>query len=525
MGRSRAASRPADEDPNQRSKRKKIGCGPENAESASTAIGQGNEEKGASYHCNCCDKDISGKIRIKCAACPDFDLCIECFSVGAEIIPHKSNHPYRVMDNLCFPLLCPGWNADEEMLLLEGIEMYGFGNWAEVAEHVGSKSKSQCITHYSAMYMNSPCWPLPRGASCYGQRTRGIKGRSMESLKEIPVHVLSSGSIAGKRGCNISHTKEEIKDEESQIDRSIGEKKPRISGDEGPSATEFSGYNFKRQEFEVEYDNDAEQLLADMEFRDTDTDAERELKLQVLRIYSKRLNERKRRKDFILERNLLYPDPFEKNLSPEEKEIYKRFKVFTRFHSKEEHEEFVKSIIEEHRIVKRIHELQDARAAGCRTAAEANKFIERKREKEAEGARRMKEISQAGPSGKIFPKPSHVKVEQESSPQGLVRSFSSLQSSGKDTTWTSLDTLHSSLDGWDISDFPGADLLSEAEKRLCGEIRILPAHYLKMLHVMSIEMLRGNLTKNTDAHGLFRVEPSKVDRVYDMFLSKGIAQA
>lgn len=78
----------------------------------------------------------------------------------------------------------------------------------------------------------------------------------------------------------------------------------------------------------------------------------------------------------------------------------------------------------------------------------------------------MKEISQAGPSGKIFPKPSHVKVEQESSPQGLVRSSSSLQSSGKDTTLTSLDTLHSSLDGWDTSDFPGADLLSETVSTL-----------------------------------------------------------
>lgn len=52
--------------------------------------------------------------------------------------------------------------------------------------------------------------------------------------------------------------------------------------------TELSGYNFKRQEFEVEYDNDAEQLLADMEFKDTDSDRERELKLQVLRIYLKR---------------------------------------------------------------------------------------------------------------------------------------------------------------------------------------------------------------------------------------------
>lgn len=39
--------------------------------------------------------------------------------------------------------------------------MYGFGNWAEVAEHVGTKSKSQCIDHYNTIYVNSPCFPLP----------------------------------------------------------------------------------------------------------------------------------------------------------------------------------------------------------------------------------------------------------------------------------------------------------------------------------------------------------------------------
>lgn len=52
--------------------------------------------------------------------------------------------------------------------------------------------------------------------------------------------------------------------------------------------TELSGYNYKRQEFEIEYDNDAEQILADMEFQDTDTDADRELKLRVLHVYGKR---------------------------------------------------------------------------------------------------------------------------------------------------------------------------------------------------------------------------------------------
>lgn len=56
-----------------------------------------NEGKKALYHCNYCNKDISGKIRIKCTKCADFDLCVECFSVGAEVTPHKSNHPYRVM--------------------------------------------------------------------------------------------------------------------------------------------------------------------------------------------------------------------------------------------------------------------------------------------------------------------------------------------------------------------------------------------------------------------------------------------
>lgn len=39
--------------------------------------------------------------------------------------------------------------------------MYGLGNWAEVAEHVGTKTKAQCIDHYTTAYMNSPCYPLP----------------------------------------------------------------------------------------------------------------------------------------------------------------------------------------------------------------------------------------------------------------------------------------------------------------------------------------------------------------------------
>lgn len=73
---------------------------------------------------------------------------------------------------------------------------------------------------------------------------------------------------------------------DAQADRSFKGKKPNL-GYDGP-LVELSGYNAKRQEFDPEYDNDAEQLLADMEFKDNDTEEEREIKLRVLRIYSKR---------------------------------------------------------------------------------------------------------------------------------------------------------------------------------------------------------------------------------------------
>lgn len=559
MGRCRAASRPAADDDHNRSKRKKATPNVENSETLRTGQGITNS-KVSLYHCNYCNKDISGKIRIKCAVCQDFDLCIECFSVGAEVTPHKSNHPYRIMDNLSFPLICPDWNADEEMLLLEGIEMYGFGNWNEVAEYVGTKSKSQCIDHYNAVYMNSPCFPLP-DLSHVMEKSREeffAMAKGHEVTKDFPLSAeltvkeeppFSNGinyeeskkaeinnqtvsrltSACGKtysstikKSSNVSQTNDGVKVEESLADRSIGEKKPKLSGEDRPSVTALSGYSFKREEFDIEYDNDAEQVLADMEFKDTDTQAEHEMKLHVLHIYLKRLDERKRRKNFILERDLLYPDLFEKSLLPEELQICQRYKVFMRFHSKEEHLDLLKNIIEEHRLVKRIQDLQEARIAGCVTAADAYRFIEQKRTKEAEQIA-CKESCQIGTSAKTLQRPNYLKGELGSSPQGLQNGTTAFVAGAKDSP-AAIQAITRSLETWDINGFAGAELLSESERKLCNEIRILPSHYLNMLQIMSSEISKGSVTKKSDAHTLFNVEPSKVDRVYDMLVEKGVGQ-
>ncbi|XP_019176988.1 PREDICTED: transcriptional adapter ADA2b isoform X2 [Ipomoea nil] len=532
MGRSRGNFH-AEEDPSQRSRRKKNASNGENLDYITAGQGSG-EGKPASYHCNYCNKDITGRIRIKCAVCSDFDLCIECFSVGAEVQPHKSNHPYRVMDILSFPLICPDWNADEEMLLLEGIEMYGIGKWAEVGEHVGTKTKDACIEHYRSAYLNSPYFPLPDMTHVVGRNREELLAMSKEngfvSLGELarknelpysPSRVkledsnrsgssgrLTSASNTGTAGIKKPSKKVLTKDQTDSVKLednvsalNFGSKKPKLSKDEGPSLMEISGYNPKRHEFDPEYDNDAEQLLADMEFKDADTEEERELKLRVLRIYSKRLDERKRRKDFITERNLLYPTEFEKTLSQEEKDIWRRYDAFMRFHSRGEHEELLKAIISEHRILKRIKELKEARAAGCRSSAEADRYFEQKRKREVEENGPKKENYHVGPS-----------------------SLDSLSSLGTHSNKRSSSLANlSSLTDLEFAAHSAIELLSEPEKQLCRDIRMPAPHYLKMLELMTVHIYSGDITKKSDAYTFFQIETTKVDRVYDMLLKKGIA--
>ena len=44
------------------------------------------------------------------------------------------------------------WTDQETLLLLEAMEIYN-ENWNEIAEHVGTKSKAQCILHFVRLPM------------------------------------------------------------------------------------------------------------------------------------------------------------------------------------------------------------------------------------------------------------------------------------------------------------------------------------------------------------------------------------
>jgi Myb-like DNA-binding domain len=53
--------------------------------------------------------------------------------------------------------------ADEELLLLEALDMYGLGNWGAVGEHV-NRGAAECAAHYERIYLRSPAFLEPTPA-------------------------------------------------------------------------------------------------------------------------------------------------------------------------------------------------------------------------------------------------------------------------------------------------------------------------------------------------------------------------
>lgn len=62
---------------------------------------------------------------------------------------------------LDFPIFEADWGADEELLLVEGLELFGLGNWETISEHIGTKNSLQVAEHYNRVYVQSDAWPYP----------------------------------------------------------------------------------------------------------------------------------------------------------------------------------------------------------------------------------------------------------------------------------------------------------------------------------------------------------------------------
>ncbi|CAG4957677.1 unnamed protein product [Colias eurytheme] len=291
----------------------------------------------AKYNCTYCQEEING-VRVRCAECKDFDICLQCFSLGAEIGPHKNDHSYQFMDAGAFGIFLGrnNWSANEEVRLLDAIEQFGFGNWEDIAKHIETRTPEEAKDEYIARYLEGSI----------GRATWG----NVESTSRPSLHCPD-------------------KDQGPLSPSAVSRLPPlSISADEAAQL----GYMSNRDDFEREHDHEAEQLISTLSLNPEDDELDVALKLSQVDIYTRRLRERTRRKRLVRDFQLVsvfFNNQRNKQktlgkLAKEKKEFTERLRWTAQFYGRAEHTAVVAGLWRERELRVRLAELHRYRLAG-----------------------------------------------------------------------------------------------------------------------------------------------------------------
>lgn len=98
------------------------------------------------FFCNAMPWVNCTNARYHCTRFPDIDICPQAFAEG-RFPPGTCAKDFIYIDRSSATPDKSGWSDQETLLLLEALELYG-ERWAEVAEHVGTKSQVDCVLHF-----------------------------------------------------------------------------------------------------------------------------------------------------------------------------------------------------------------------------------------------------------------------------------------------------------------------------------------------------------------------------------------
>ena len=324
--------------------------------------------------CAYCRRGIGSEVRIRCAECGPKTLppgvaaplhfCVECFSAGVEVFGHSASHKYSVIENASIYPLSKEWTADEELRLLEGVNKFGYGNWVDVAEHVGGgKTRDRAKRHYEKFFLLNAELDLSQPAR---------PGTPPVAEEKTTVHVAGAGA---PQTSGATAAAEAPAPAEGAA--------PAAGGPAAEKAKEAkaAGYLPLRREFDVEWDNDAELLVMDVEFVDGEPADERALKLELLKAYNTTLDERERRRDFVVAGGGLQAarDPHEIERQrqrrgqskytgvqqQDERALRSAMRPYAHFQNAETHEQLVRDTQEEAALRRHVAQLRArARAEG-----------------------------------------------------------------------------------------------------------------------------------------------------------------
>ena len=105
----------------------------------------------------------------------------------------------------------------------------------------------------------------------------------------------------------------------------------------------------------------------------------------MIELYNARLDERIRRKKFVIERGLLDFKKIQKQerkKTKEEREIINAMKIFARFNTPEDHEKLVNSLLKERLLREVIEQLKYFKTRGLTSLDQIEKYIETQKKKQ-----------------------------------------------------------------------------------------------------------------------------------------------
>ncbi|KAJ1650667.1 SWI/SNF and RSC complex subunit Ssr2 [Dispira simplex] len=119
-------------------------------DTADTSTGSG----AARYHCFTCGVECT-RLRYHCLKVKKVDLCPPCYLEGRFPSSLYSGDFVKLEASQLKQTQGGAWSEQETLLLLEGIEMFD-NDWFRIADHVGTRTREQCISHFLQLPIEDP---------------------------------------------------------------------------------------------------------------------------------------------------------------------------------------------------------------------------------------------------------------------------------------------------------------------------------------------------------------------------------
>ena len=314
-------------------------------------------------------------------------LCVKCFVFKTKFNPKDMTNyvinemtlntykftNYKILNKFSENLFTKDWTLGQEIKLLGAIERLGLNNWEEISKILG-KGKFECESHYYTFYYKSNNDFLPDDKLIIlNTNNKCSKNSSLSNKKQETLYTDKIKQNIGyipfseNNKSNRSLSKNNIKKDENDKSKPVNQ-----------NMYDILGYWEKRKDYDVEYKNEAEIQMSEIEFNENDNKDKLDINYTSLRNYNNVLDEREERKNFVIEKNLFDVRKqinFFKKLSKHDKEIYEAIKYNMKYLTKEQFLFILESNILEKNIKTRLNQLLYYKNLGCNTYDDIHKYI------------------------------------------------------------------------------------------------------------------------------------------------------